>query len=42
MVDVYEICKKLKPLIGQQADRYWLAYLAEDSDGKREIADTLH
>jgi len=41
MVDVYEICKKLKPLIGQQADRYWLAYLAEDSDGKREIADTL-
>ena len=41
MVDVYEICKKLKPLIGQQADRYWLAYLAEDSDGKRELADTL-
>ncbi len=30
MVDVYEICKKLKPLIGQQADRYWLADKCHD------------
>ena len=41
MLDVYEICKKLKPLIGEQAERYWLAYVAEDMDGKRELADTL-
>ena len=41
MVDIYEICKKLQPLIGQQAERYWLAYLAEDTDGKKELADTL-
>jgi hypothetical protein len=41
MVDVQAICQKLKPLIGQKADRYWLAYLAEDTDGKKEIADTL-
>jgi DNA helicase HerA-like ATPase len=41
MVDVQTICQKLKPLIGQKADRYWLAYLAEDTDGKKEIADTL-
>ena len=41
MGDVYEICKKLKPIIGKQADCYWLAYLAEDTDGKKEIADTL-
>jgi len=41
MIDVNEICKKLKPIIGQQADNYWLAYLTEDMDGKKEIADML-
>ena len=41
MLDVKEICKKLKPLIGQQADCYWLAYLTEDLEGKKEIADML-
>ena len=41
MVDVYELCQKLKPLIGPQADAYWFAYLAENAEGKKELADTL-
>jgi len=41
MIDVKDICKKLKPLIGQQADCYWMAYITEDIDGKKEIADML-
>ncbi len=41
MIDVKEICKKLKPMIGQQAECYWLAYLTEDREGKKEIADML-
>jgi hypothetical protein len=41
MVDIYELCKKLRPIIGQQADAYWRTYLAEDAEGKREILDAL-
>ena len=41
MIDVFEICQKLKPIIGEQADKYWLAYLVEDAEGKREMADAL-
>jgi len=41
MIDVQEICQKLKPILGEKADQYWLAYLAEDAVGKRELADAL-
>ena len=41
MTDIYEICKKLKPLIGQQAENYWLAYLSAEADEKKEIADAI-
>jgi len=41
MIDVHEICRKLKPILGTQADRYWLAYLSEDAAGKQEIASAL-
>ena len=41
MIDVHEICQKLKPIIGKQAEQYWLAYLVEDTAGKKEMADTL-
>jgi hypothetical protein len=41
MIDIQEICRKLKPLIGHQADCYWMAYLAEDAAGKKEIADMI-
>lgn len=37
MTDIQEICRQLKPIIGDQADRYWLTYLAEDQDGKRDV-----
>jgi len=36
-----EICRKLKPIIGEKADRYWLAYLAEDAQGKRDMEMVL-
>ena len=36
-VEIQEICRQLKPIIGTKADRYWLAYLTEDQDGKRNI-----
>jgi hypothetical protein len=41
MTDIYEICKKLKPLLGQQAENYWLAYLSADAEEKKEIADAI-
>ena len=36
-MDVQETLRKLKPIIGQKADRLWLAYLAEDRTGKAEL-----
>jgi len=41
MIDVQDLCKKLKPVLGAKADRYWLAYLAEDASGKQEMAAAL-
>lgn len=41
-MDVEEICRKLKPVLGKKAERYWLAYLAEDAPGKREIEMILN
>ena len=38
---VRELCRQLKPVIGQQADRIWLAYVAEDEAGKTQIQDYL-
>ncbi|MFZ1684106.1 MAG: DUF87 domain-containing protein, partial [Candidatus Zixiibacteriota bacterium] len=37
MTDIQEICRQLKPIIGEKADRYWLTYLTEDQDGKRDV-----
>jgi len=36
--DVEEICKKLKPVIGDQADKLWFFYLAEDEKGRKNMA----
>jgi len=36
-----EICRKLKPVLGEKIDRLWRAYLAEDLPGKREIEQVL-
>ncbi|MBI1826580.1 MAG: DUF87 domain-containing protein [Planctomycetes bacterium] len=38
---VQELCRKLKPIIGERAERIWLAFLAEDEDGKAQIVDYL-
>jgi hypothetical protein len=36
--DVEETCKKLKPVIGERADRLWHMYLAEDDKGRRDLS----
>ena len=40
-MNVQELCRQLKPIIGVQADRYWLAYLSEDATGKQEMEIAL-
>lgn len=35
--EVEELCKKLKPAIGNKADNLWHLYLAEDEKGRREF-----
>jgi len=42
MIDtVEELCKRLKPIFGSKIERLWFAYLAEDTEGKREIENIL-
>ena len=41
MTQVRDLCRKLKPVIGEQADRIWMAYVAEDETGKEQIRDYL-
>jgi hypothetical protein len=36
--DIEELCRRLKPVIGDNADKLWYMYLAEDEKGKRDIA----
>lgn len=36
--DIEDICKKLKPVIGDKADKLWYIYLAEDEKGRKELA----
>ena len=38
---VRELCRLLKPVIGNQARTIWLAYVAEDDNGKKQIEDYL-
>lgn len=36
--DIHELCKKLKPIIGERADKLWYTYLAEDYKGRNDVA----
>ena len=36
-----ELCRKLKPVLGKRIDRLYAAYLAEDSDGRADLEQTL-
>ncbi len=38
---VRDLCRRLKPVIGNQAERIWLAYVAENDAGKKQIEDYL-
>jgi hypothetical protein len=39
--DIRALCEKLKPVIGDNADRLWNMYLAEDDKGKRELEQEI-
>ncbi len=36
--EIEQLCRKLKPIIGDKADRLWFMYLAEDEKGRRDLA----
>ena len=38
---IRDICRHLKPIIGPQADRIWLAYMAEDEKGRIQLEEYL-
>ena len=39
--EIEALCKSLKPILGDQADDIWTAYLAEDDKGKKEMEQLL-
>jgi hypothetical protein len=42
MLRAQELCRKLRPILGQKIDRLWTVYLAEtDADGRADIEQTL-
>ena len=42
MLRAQELCRKLRPVLGQKIDRLWTVYLAEtDADGRADIEHTL-
>lgn len=38
---VRDLCRRLKPMLGERADRIWQAYWSESEDGKAQILDYL-
>jgi len=36
--EVEDLCKKLKPVIGNKAEKLWYMYLAEDEKGRKKLA----
>jgi len=41
IIRAQELCRKLRPVLGKRIDRLYAAYLAEDSDGRADIEQTL-
>lgn len=39
--DIEALCRKLKPLIGERAERYWLAWQASSGDDRQELEVVL-
>ena len=39
--DIRELCNQLKPIIGDQADKLWHLYLAEDYKGRQDFAQEI-
>ena len=36
--EIRELCRKLRPVIGEKADKLWTLYLVEDEKGRRDMA----
>ena len=42
MIQVQELCRKLKPILGKKVDRLWAAYISESElGGRSDIEQTL-
>ena len=35
-------CRALRPIIGKQADQFWMAYLFQDEEGREELEEQLN
>lgn len=40
-MEVEELCRKLRPILGKRADALWQAFLLEDPEGRREMAANI-
>ena len=36
--DIEELCRKLKPIMGNKAEKLWYMYLAEDEKGRKDLS----
>ena len=41
MYDLNELCRKLKPIVGEKVEQLSLMYLTENQQGKRDIEEML-
>jgi hypothetical protein len=41
MIRVQELCRQLKPVMGDKIDRLWSAYLAESDPGGKADVDQM-
>ena len=39
--EIEEVCKKLRPVLGEKADSLWHMYLAEDFKGRQELKENI-
>ena len=39
--EIEALCKKLKPVLGTQADTLWHMYLAEEDQNKRKVTQDI-
>jgi len=40
-MEIRELCRKLKPVLGSRAEAYYVAWMAEDAKGRRDLESAL-